>query len=325
MNTDESAQIRALLIKHSKGECTPQEQARIDAWYARLNEEAANPLEKDVERAIVKNMRTHVLKNIVPGRKNGIVKLMVFARIAAAVLLIPLAYLVYISLHKTDESTGLQFITKAGEQKILTLPDSTEVVLNASSKLTVSAGFGTSYRRVTLSGEGYFRVKHDASKPFIVTTGQLQTRVLGTEFNVHAYCNEENISVAVVQGRVRVSEESKGKVKPLGRILTHNLMLSYNTTAGKYLIKTADSEKLSRWKYGELYFDDATVEQIALALSRRYNIPVELTDEPAPGCRYTIGFSGDQLPKVLDVLRQLTGITYQYTSNKIVIHSKQCH
>lgn len=326
MNTDEAAHIRALLLKHSKGECTPQEQARVDAWYARLHEQAAPSLEKNAEDIIVKTIRAQVLKSTITNRNTGTVRLMTFARIAAALLLIPAAYLLYNGLHKADKPTSIQFITKRGEQKILTLPDSTEVVLNASSKLTITKDFGTKYRRVSLLGEGYFRVKHDASRPFIITTGQLQTRVLGTEFNVHAYPNETNIKVAVVQGRVKVSEQQQlGSIKQLGRVLTHNLMLSYNTATRLHFIKTTDAEKLSRWQRGDLYFDDTSVQEIAYSLSRRYNIPVELADAPAANCRYTTGFTGEPLPKVLTVLSQLTGITYQYTPNKIIIHAKKCH
>jgi transmembrane sensor len=326
MNTDESAQIRALLLKHSKGECTPQEQELIEAWYARLDEHALPSLEKKTEDAIVETIRAQVLINATSSRKSEKVKLMMFARIAAALLLIPVAYLLYTGLYKTEKQADIQFITKSGEQKILTLPDSTEVVLNSSSKLTLSPNFGINYRKVILSGEGYFRVKHDVSKPFIITTGQLQTRVLGTEFNVHAYPNEKNIKVAVVKGRVKVSEERKtGQLSQLGPILTHNLMLNYNIKTRKHLVKSADSEKLSAWQNGRLYFEDATIEEIALALQRRYNKPVELADKPTGGCRYTIDFGADPLPKVLAVLGQLSGINYQYTQNKVIIHSKQCH
>jgi len=326
MNTDESAQVKALLIKYRKGECTHQEQERIEAWYNRLNGQEASPIEKKAEDSIVKEIRAQVLKSTLPGSKSSGIRLLMFAKVAAALLLIPCAYLLYTGLYKPSEHTSIQFLTKSGEQKIITLPDSTEVVLNASSKLTVNHDFGKEFRRVSLSGEGYFRVKHDASKPFIITTGKLQTRVLGTEFNVHAYTNEENIRIAVVQGRVRVSEEQNtGKIRQLGQVLTHNLMLSYNTGTHKHFIKTADSEKLSTWQHGELYFDDAPVQEIVLALSRRYNIHVELADKPAVNCRYTIDFSGEPLSKVLAILGQLTGITYQYTPNKIIIHTKQCH
>lgn len=323
MDYKESAQIRALLQKYREGKCTPQEAQRVENWLHNLNKSTPDVVH-NAEEKLLKAARKQVLKNTTPQRNIYIV-MRPYMRIAAALLLIPLAYLLYTNLSKPHVVTRQQFSTVAGERKIIRLPDSTEVVLNASSVLTVGADFNEKYRNVKLSGEAYFKVAHDTSRPFIVSTGKLQTRVLGTEFNVHAYNNESNIKVAVVQGLVRVSEKQQiGNAKQLGSILTHNLMLNYNLSSQQYTITTADAGKISSWQSGGLYFEDADIQEIILALSRHYNCNIELADKPVRKCSYTIGFSREPLPKVLGVLSQLTGITYKVAQNKIIIHSKNC-
>jgi ferric-dicitrate binding protein FerR (iron transport regulator) len=110
----------------------------------------------------------------------------------------------------------------------------------------------------------------------------------------------------------------------MGKVLTRNLMLVYNRQAHEHYIKTADADKLSAWQNGGLYFDEATIPEISSTLSRMYNIDVQLQDKPGRNCKYTIGFNSQPLDKVLRVLSQLTGITYQYTNHKIFIQSQNC-
>jgi transmembrane sensor len=198
--------------------------------------------------------------------------------------------------------------------------------VNASSRLTVTADFNERYRKVTLSGEAYFRVAHDTKKPFIVKTGKLSTRVVGTEFNVHAYHNESKMKVAVVQGRVRVNEQQQnGNTKQLGTILTPNLMLNYDVSSGQYSTTNADAAKIASWQNGGLYFEDADLQEIMMALSRHYNREIRFANKPLGRCDYTIGFSQEPLPKVLQVLSQLTGLTYRTDQNKIIIYPENCH
>ncbi|GAA4321203.1 FecR family protein [Mucilaginibacter gynuensis] len=320
-----SAQEKALLKKYRDGECTPAEKLRVEQWLVGLGRQDIPEVSSVSEKNILKTARKEVLKQT--GTPRGrTVTMFRYASVAAMLVFIPLAYLFYNQLYKPQTPAEQRFSTLPGQQKIIVLPDSTEVTLNSSSSLAVGGSYNQKYRRVTLSGEAYFRVKHDKQRPFIVSTGKLQTQVLGTEFNVHAYTDEANIKVAVVQGRVKVSEQQNGVTKQLGDVLTHNLMLSYDVNSRRHVTTTADAEKLSAWKKGELYFEETGIQEIVKALSRRYNQGIELADAPLANCKYTISFSsGDALPKVLTVLGQLSGITYQTTQNKIIIHAKNCH
>ena len=95
--------------------------------------------------------------------------------------------------------------TERAEYKYILLPDSTQVWLNAGSTLDYPEHFDETTREVTLTGEAYFDVKHAAEHPFIIHTGQIQTTVLGTAFNINAYTDRSNIQVSVSRGKVKVS------------------------------------------------------------------------------------------------------------------------
>jgi ferric-dicitrate binding protein FerR (iron transport regulator) len=325
MNTKESAEIKTLLQKYKADECTPEERARVEAWLEQLGKQSQTSVAGSAEDRILDRTRKRVLSQIPTQSATNKVYVLQYLKIAALLLLVPAGFLLYSKLNRPAPQALQQYFTARGERKVLTLPDSTTVTLNSSSVLTISSDFGVKNRVVKLSGEGFFHVKHDASKPFIVATGNIQTQVLGTQFNVHAYNNESEYKIAVVSGMVSVGENrATNKVVPLGKILTRNLMLVYNSKAHQHYIKTADADRLSAWQNGRLYFDEASVPEIGLTLSRMYNIDVQLADKPGRDCKYTIGFDNQPLDKVLRVLSQLTGITYQYTTSKIIIHSKNC-
>src|SRR5258705_4020135 len=89
------------------------------------------------------------------------------------------------------KTAGNTISTKPGSKSKIELPDGTQVWLNADSKLRYSQDFMGAYREVQLTGEAYFDVAKDKSRPFIIHTGPIDIRVVGTSFNVRAYPNEK--------------------------------------------------------------------------------------------------------------------------------------
>jgi ferric-dicitrate binding protein FerR (iron transport regulator) len=84
-------------------------------------------------------------------------------------------------------------------RQLINLPDGSKVVLNANSKLEYPPGFSNNTREVYLDGEAYFDIAHDPGKPFIVHTGSISTRVLGTAFNINAYRSQQFVEVTVTR------------------------------------------------------------------------------------------------------------------------------
>ncbi len=100
-------------------------------------------------------------------------------------------------------SASAIYSTQNGNQAVVNLPDGSSIILNVASRLEVEPGFGETNRSVRLIGEAFFKVDQSKNLPFVVNSGDVATRVLGTEFSVRAY-DQSDISVAVQSGRVSV-------------------------------------------------------------------------------------------------------------------------
>ena len=157
----------------------------------------------------------------------------------------------------------------------LTLSDGTEVWLNNDTRLTYPSQFKGRERRVRLEGEAYFKVHHDVSHPFVVETGQLQARVLGTEFNICA-CRASDAHVTLIDGSVMV----KSKADHARLVPGKDACLQSD---GTLAVKEVDIDSYVYWRDGYFYFDGATLETIMEELGRWYNMNVVFGNEEAKG------------------------------------------
>lgn len=186
---------------------------------------------------------------------------------AAAVMLL-------LALHQLLPRIGqrtpalLTVTSKDGEIKRITLPDSTAVILNARSTIRYAATPDT-LREVFLEGEAYFDVRANEHKPFVVRSGALSTRVLGTSFNIRAYPGETQ-QLGVVSGKIQVSSP-EGKSVLLGK----GDQVTYDATASFVSIATAP-QRMSSWQNGIIDMNNLTLQQVAAILERWYSVKVIL-------------------------------------------------
>lgn len=170
-----------------------------------------------------------------------------------------------------DEGKQVEYHTirvpRGGEYN-LQLSDNTKVYLNAGSSLRYPVRFTGDKREVVLIGEGYFEVAKDSTKPFIVKAGNIDVRVLGTEFNVNAYPDEECISTTLVEGKVQVDYGTERQ------FLQPGTRLVYDRSDGHAEISAVDVEVYTSWKDGYYYFKRETLENIMDVLSRWYDLNV---------------------------------------------------
>lgn len=112
--------------------------------------------------------------------------------------------------------------------KVFYLSDSTRISLNKNSRFTYPEKFTDSVRMVSLAGEAFFEVTPHAIRPFIIEAGKMETRVLGTSFNIRAYEKDEEVKVSVVTGKVQVAIKDTVHRQPL--ILKEGEQVTYNKT-----------------------------------------------------------------------------------------------
>jgi ferric-dicitrate binding protein FerR (iron transport regulator) len=264
---------------------------------------------------------------------------------AAAILLLPaLAFLFYTLSENAEikmESAqlanlpvdSLEIIAPIGSRTVVQLTDGSEVHLNYGSRLKYPQTFTGDSREVLLTGEGYFDVAHNPEKPFIVKTGKLNVKALGTAFNVLAYpeCNE--VQTTLVNGKVVLeSVETEGKVKTIGS-MTPGQHVNYNVKTGAVLSSKGNIEKYIAWKEGKLIFDETTILEAAEKLSRMFNVSIEV-DDKIKDYTYTVTFEDEPLFQILELMTVATPVRYKalprkklqddtYSKQKIVFEKRR--
>ncbi|MDR1156418.1 MAG: FecR domain-containing protein [Bacteroidales bacterium] len=186
-----------------------------------------------------------------------------------------------------------ELYTPAGQRARITLPDGSTVWLNAGSTLHYPSVFADE-RRVSLMGEAFFDVVHDASKPFVVATDLFEITALGTQFNVYSYPDAEYVSTSLVDGSVEV--RSPGK--PSGMILKPNQQLVYAN--GQFRMEDLDKDQLL-WKEGIYTFKGQNLENIISKLELYYDVEIVVTNPQILRYQYTGKFR--QRDGAMEILR----------------------
>lgn len=163
--------------------------------------------------------------------------------------------------------------TPAGGQYQITLSDGTKVWLNAESRLRYPVEFNRDSRTVELEGEGYFEVAGDSRHPFIVESAGQKIEVLGTHFNVNAYRDENSVKTTLLEGKVRVSNNTDpGAGKPV--ILSPGQQARSISGESRIYVNQVSIEETMDWKDGLFLFNNESLKSIMNRLSHWYNIDV---------------------------------------------------
>ena len=191
-----------------------------------------------------------------------------------------------------------------GEKRQLTLPDGSIVHLNAGSALRYPENYGETQRTLQLNGEAFFEVIRDEERPFVVQTGDIFTRVLGTSFNVDAYMNEEKAIITVASGKVQIRRrDSLSNETNVLTTLSPDQQVRLDKLSGSHNTYTVVAKDYLAWRDGKLIFQNATFQEVARALERRYNVTVGFQNEGLKKCRFTARF--DETASIREVLELL--------------------
>ncbi|NJN26618.1 MAG: DUF4974 domain-containing protein [Cyclobacteriaceae bacterium] len=184
-----------------------------------------------------------------------------------------------------------------GQKSTIFLSDGSEVVLNVGSTLRYLEDFSDNERILYLDGEAFFTVSKDSLRPFRVFSGELMTEALGTAFNVKAYPEERNISIALESGRVQITP-LKGKNTPV--TLEPGLKMDYDEENEKLRVTSFDSREIISWKSGIIYFKNANEQQVFSKLEKWYGVNFQVNDLPGDKkWSYTAEFTNKSLENVL--------------------------
>lgn len=208
--------------------------------------------------------------------------------------------------------------TPRGKDTTYIFNDGTEVILNAESILRFPESFDNSSRIVHLEGEAYFKVAHEKERPFIVESHGIQTKVLGTIFNVRAL-SESQINVTLVEGSVQV-QSLKNK---LSVILNPGEDASYEKE-GLISVKEVDLRLHTAWAQGFFYFENTSLVEIMRELGHWYNVNIEFADIEV--MQQHFNFWADRsksIKEALNLLQEVGKAKFIYKNNTVVIYANK--
>ena len=208
--------------------------------------------------------------------------------------------------------------TGVGQIDSLVLADGTRIVLGPASRLMIATNYGSSGRDVTLRGEGFFVVRHDASRPFSVHTTNAVMQDLGTTFAVTSDSTNGTTYVSVLTGRVRLSSAAAARSSAELGAGDRGIVTGAGTVT-VYANAVAGDD--TAWTSGRLVFHDASLADVIGAIRRTYGVDVHVADTSLLGRHVTATFNGETVDKVLQIVGLALGARVQRTGDSAMVYS----
>jgi ferric-dicitrate binding protein FerR (iron transport regulator) len=232
-----------------------------------------------------------------------------------------------------------EITTRYGSKTKVTLPDGTVVWINSGSKLVYNnRSFGLQDREVTLVGEGFFDVAHDAVHPFIIHAGKISVKVLGTSFDIKSYPEDKTVEATLIKGSIEVTitdrPQKKVLLKPHEKltVFTDDRMITQNLDA----IKPDDKQKgykitpmtfipsdstvvETSWVQNKLAFRSEPFSDLAVQMERWYNVHINFSDGKVKQYRFTGIFVNESLDQALKALQITAPFHYRIEKNQVYI------
>jgi transmembrane sensor len=322
MQTEKS--FRELLDRYLAGSSTPKENAVVEEWF----EKGGNTSKPDFQ--LTAEDRARLLNNIHRLQGSPVAQIKPKSRYKivsgwrAAAIWIGLLITVGAGIVKQQSikqifiqhTTAVIFnniTTGKGEIKQVILPDSSVVMLNANSSITYQSDFAK-HRQLKLSGEALFTVTHDKEHPFTVhTPDSVATTVLGTQFNINCYAGGEDVHIAVISGRVRVSKAGKTL-----DTLTKAQAIRYNKASQDFtLYYDVTEERITSWATGQWEYDNLRFSDLAVLLQNQYGVTLTTRANELSKLQthVSINFNKQQsATELLEVFCSIAGCHFQILS-----------
>jgi len=261
----------------------------------------------------------------------------IFIRVAA-ILLIPITVLSVIQFilysGKTDENptqieridipaqyeSMVTYTIHSGVKGKVILPDSSTVWLNSCSNLKCPAKFDSTRRVVELTGEGYFKITHNAGWPLYVKTPKgIVVKVTGTEFNLSTYEDDKELKLTLVSGSVTLIRESDNHIFKVKQheeiIIPDDQNISDTKLSANLRLNTA-------WKEGYLTFENTPMEEVTRKIERWYGVSITIDNPTINEFNITANFKSESLIQVLELFQITSNIGYTVKDNKVKLFLK---
>nr|WP_233577029.1 FecR domain-containing protein [uncultured Parabacteroides sp.] len=314
------------LYKYFEGIASPEEEAAVYRW---LDASSENEEELLKEREFFDAMilagsadeKAEGEKLALDANKGPFIRpwMREVLKVAAVVAVTVACGLYFYASEKKELLAAMNTITvPAGQRVNLTLSDGTTVWLNARSEMVYPAVFSGAKREVKLDGEGYFEVKHDKESPFVVHTRKCDIEVLGTKFNVEAYSDSEEFSTSLMEGSVKVTDNSAVSASVLLKPDQEVHMKD-----GRLLVSFIDDYDHFRWRDGLVCFDNIAFSELMKRFEKCYGISIVVENKKLEeySCSGKFRIS-DGLDNALRILQRNAKYTFERNDDNTIVYIK---
>lgn len=230
--------------------------------------------------------------------------------------------IINIALKAQDENSLNEVVMPFGKKSQLILPDGTEVWINSGSRLAFPSVFSGNKREVHLEGEACFKVANRDNIPFLVSTGEMEIKVLGTYFNVSAYPGNELVETVLINGSVELNKSRQFRRETV--LLNPNQKAEFSKLENEFTVSDEPNVyKYVAWVQGWLEYRRESLNSVLEKLERYYNVKFHLPpDFPADDkISGKLDLNGS-LENVMLVLADAAGIEFEIMENKVFVKKK---
>jgi ferric-dicitrate binding protein FerR (iron transport regulator) len=325
-----------LLRKFYAGTSSEEENKRLVAWLGSTPQDELDRIFRnvwdesgfDISENEKRRMREGIIARLESERKTPEAerpvhgknkRLFSFLKWAAAIVIITVTGFIG---YRTGNSQGrvetFTACTEKGQKSKVVLPDGSIVWLNCETTIKYGSDYARKERRIRLVGEAFFEVAKNKDCPFVVTTGKVSVQAVGTQFDVRAYSDEDEITTTLIKGKVRAwSSDADLFLMPGERI-------TYSKSSDGFGTKVLLGEDYGMpWRNGQMMFERSSLDEIAKDLERYYGVSVVFTDDGIRNIRYTGRITNTALENVLDLITITSDVDYTIINDTITFDVKK--
>jgi transmembrane sensor len=323
-----------LLQKYLSGEQTPEEEKYV-LEYLEDNPPVASPVFESEKEQIGERIKQKVHKSTI--EEPWQIRFLPWIKgIAASILLISGSWFL-VNRIQNKESANIETIEKRGVIEVkntsnspqrVPLEDGSVVILKQKSSISFPEHFGEERRLVYLHGEAFFQVKRNPAKPFVVSTENLATQVLGTSFTVKSYDDARSIEVLVASGRVSVYEVAdKVSANSNGVILTRNQKIVFDKKSKKMELAIVENPAVTTSELVSTHgfsFLETPVKDAFSLLEKAYGIDIVIENDTVETCLFTGDLTDLSLFEQLDLICKSVNASYERRGTTLFVRGEGC-
>lgn len=329
-----------LLEKYLNEKCTVQEKELVENWYASLSgrPDYLDSLSESEQFLLQQETFEYIENQISAKRKSGQFRFTSFHWFASVAASLIIGFGIYFLVRPSENSGGpvaaqtekppvsdfINFQNDQAKMAIHELPDGSTVWMHAGAEIRYPKVFASGSREITFTGEGFFDISHDKNRPFLIRSGEMQIKVLGTRFNVKAREKQKVLEVAVVSGSVSVSAAGEGN--PSNEIILKPKQKAFFETGSKRLtfIKMPVQVKKEIFEPVTIVFEETPLSSVVRQLEQKFETHIHLINPDMNRCKLTADFEQQSLPSILELLCVSLDASYTMSENTILIEGAAC-